>query len=146
MKSIPKLIRRFLAILMLSIILLFFLNTAILIALNLQRTPGASPWTTAEETGAGQLEDNPRLTEGERRKVAVILRQSTRMRNLTNDLNLTSKLEYEMQPIHKAQENAVAIAKQAAVDFINMDVDAPPLSSGRPSRSSPSARSVRIKI
>lgn len=47
------------------------------------------------------------------------------MRNLTNDLNLTSKLEYEMQPIHKAQENAVAIAKQAAVDFINMDVDAP---------------------
>lgn len=67
------------------------------------------------------------------------------MRNLSNDLNLTSKLEYEMQPIHKAQENAVAIAKQAAVDFINMDVDAP-LSSGRPSRSSPSARSVRIKI
>ena len=72
---------------------------------------------------AGQLEDNPRLTEDERRKVTVILRQSTRMRNLINDLNLASKLEYEMQPIHKAQENAVAIARQAAVDFINMDVD-----------------------
>ena len=52
MKSVPKLIRRFLAILMLSIILLFFLNIVVLITLNLQQTPGASPWTTAVETGA----------------------------------------------------------------------------------------------
>ena len=52
MKSIPKLIRRFLAILLLSIILLFFLNIIILITLSLQQTPGASAWTTAMETGA----------------------------------------------------------------------------------------------
>lgn len=71
---------------------------------------------------AGQLEKSPRLAEDERGKVSVILRQSTRMRDLVNDLNLASKLEYDMQPLHRTRENAVAIARQAAVDFINMDV------------------------
>ena len=52
MKSVPKLIRRFLAILLLSTTLLFFLNIIVLFTLNLKQTPGASPWTTALETGA----------------------------------------------------------------------------------------------
>ncbi|MCI9421556.1 MAG: HAMP domain-containing histidine kinase [Dorea sp.] len=72
---------------------------------------------------AGQLENSSRLTADERQKVSVILQQSERMRNLINDLNLASKLEYDMQPIHCTQENAVAIARQVVVDFINIDVD-----------------------
>ena len=51
MKSVPKLIRRFLAILLLSTILLFILNIIVLATLSLSQTPGASPWTTARETG-----------------------------------------------------------------------------------------------
>ena len=43
MKSVPKLIRRFLAILLLSTTLLFFLNIIVLFTLNLKQTPGASP-------------------------------------------------------------------------------------------------------
>ena len=42
--------------------------------------------------------------------------------NLVSDLNLASKLEYNMQPISVKQENAVAIVRQAAVDFINTDI------------------------
>ena len=70
---------------------------------------------------AGQLEEDGSLTEDVRQKASVILKQSSRIRNLINDLNLASKLEYDMQPLHRTQENAVAIARQAAVDFINME-------------------------
>ena len=57
MKSVPKLIRRFIAILLLSTILLFFLNIIVLFTLNLKQTPGASPWTTALETAAALKKD-----------------------------------------------------------------------------------------
>ncbi len=72
---------------------------------------------------AGQLENDSRLPEDGRRKAAVIVRQSERMRNLINDLNLASKLEYNMQPLNTKRQNLVAIVRQAAVDFINMDID-----------------------
>ncbi len=72
---------------------------------------------------AGQLEEDCSLTEAVRQKAAVILKQSSRIRNLINDLNLASKLEYNMQPIRRTHENAVAIARQAAVDFMNLDID-----------------------
>lgn len=72
---------------------------------------------------AGQLKDNGRLTEEERQKAVVIVKQSQRIRNLINDLNLASKLEYNMQPVHLRRENMVAIARQVAVDFMNMDIE-----------------------
>lgn len=72
---------------------------------------------------AAQLENDACLTEDARHKTSVILRQSERIRNLINDLNLASKLEYDMQPLHRTRENAVALARMAAVDFINMDMD-----------------------
>ena len=72
---------------------------------------------------AGQLEGNLLLTEDTRRKASVILRQSERIRSLVSDLNLASKLEYDMQPLHQTQQNAVALVRQAVVNFINMDID-----------------------
>lgn len=41
------------------------------------------------------------------------------MKNLINDLNLASKLEYNMQPLMREKQNAVAIVLQVVVDFIN---------------------------
>lgn len=73
---------------------------------------------------AGQLKNDSRLTEEERKKAEVILKQSERMKNLINDLNLASKLEYNMQPVKTSEENAVAIVRQVVVDFINMDIEA----------------------
>lgn len=60
---------------------------------------------------AGQIEDNESLPESERKKARIIRQQSTKMKNLINDLNLASKLEYNMQPINPKPVNLVAIAK-----------------------------------
>lgn len=72
---------------------------------------------------AGQLENDKRLPDGSRKKAAVIVKQSRRMRNLIGDLNLASKLEYNMQPVNTAKENLVAVVRQVAVEFINMDLE-----------------------
>ena len=72
---------------------------------------------------ADRLQNAEHLTEDERKMAAVIVKQSERIRNLINDLNLASKLEYNMQPVSVRPENAVAIVRQAAVDFINTDID-----------------------
>lgn len=72
---------------------------------------------------AGQLEEDAGLSEENRRKAAVIRRQSIKMKNLINDLNLASKLEYNMQPIDPKPVNLVAVARQSVVDFINLDME-----------------------
>lgn len=83
------------------------------------RTPLAMVMGYAE-----QLENSPELSEVERRKAFGIVMQSKRMKNLISNLNLASKLEYDMQPLLKKRENAVAIVRQVVVDFMNMDIDA----------------------
>lgn len=72
---------------------------------------------------AGQLEGDLHLSEDNRRKASVIVKQSERMRNLICDLNLASKLEYNMQPIHMEKQNIIRVVRQAAVDFINTTLD-----------------------
>lgn len=68
---------------------------------------------------ASQLEDDPELTKSKREQAGIIRRQSERIKTLVSDLNLASKLEYDMQPIRR---NAIALAtllRQIAVDFLN---------------------------
>lgn len=72
---------------------------------------------------AEQLTGSQNLSETEQKKAAVIVRQSERMKNLINDLNLASKLEYNMQPLKKKTENAVAVVREVVVDFMNMNID-----------------------
>lgn len=72
---------------------------------------------------AGQLESDMQLSKDNRKKAAVIVKQSKRMRNLINDLNLASKLEYNMQPIHPERQNLISVIRQVVVDFINMNID-----------------------
>lgn len=72
---------------------------------------------------AGQLETSKNLSEIECKKAAVIVKQSSRMKDLINDLNLASKLEYDMQPLTMKQENAISIIRQVIVDFMNTNID-----------------------
>ena len=72
---------------------------------------------------AGQLEDNSNLSLLERKKASIILRQSEKMRDLINDLNLASKLEYNMQPINMKKLNILALVRQVIVDFLNNDLE-----------------------
>lgn len=71
---------------------------------------------------ASQLESNKQLPEEERQRAAVIVKQSQRMKNLINDLNLASKLEYNMHPTHIEQVNVISAVRQVVVDFINLDI------------------------
>ncbi len=72
---------------------------------------------------AGQIEDNESLPESERKKAQIIRQQSIKMKNLINDLNLASKLEYNMQPMDPKPVNLVAAARQSVVDFINLGME-----------------------
>lgn len=72
---------------------------------------------------ASQLKEDMHLTDNERQKAAVIVKQSERIKNLIGDLNLASKLEYNMQPINSAKQNVIALVRQVVVDFINMNID-----------------------
>ncbi len=73
---------------------------------------------------AGQLQSSKHLSETEQKKAEIIVKQSRRIKGLISNLNLASKLEYNMQPLKKKDENAIAITRQVVVDFINMDMDA----------------------
>lgn len=72
---------------------------------------------------AGQLEDDPSLPDRARTKAGIIRRQSQRIQRLVNDLNLASKLEYNVQPLERKPLNAVALLRQVAVDFLNLDAE-----------------------
>lgn len=72
---------------------------------------------------AGQLKDNSNLNIENRRKAEVIVKQSERIKNLINDLNIASKLEYNMQPINPIKQNLIAIVRQVVVDFMNTDIE-----------------------
>lgn len=72
---------------------------------------------------AGQLENSHNLPEAERRKASVIVKRSMQIKDLISELNLASKLEYDMQPFMKKRENVVAVVRQVVVDFINMGTD-----------------------
>lgn len=72
---------------------------------------------------AAQLEENQSLPLEERKKAGIIRQQSVRMKNLINDLNLSSKLEYHMQPLRMETLNLVAVVRQVVVDFLNLDLE-----------------------
>ena len=58
MKSVPKLIRKFVGILLFSMILLFLLNVMILVMVGLRQTASVSPYRTAEEIGEALKKDD----------------------------------------------------------------------------------------
>ena len=72
---------------------------------------------------AGQLEEDKTLPAAACAKAGIIRRQSQRIQQLVNDLNLASKLEYNVHPLQIKTVNVVALLRQAAVDFLNLDAD-----------------------
>lgn len=49
---------------------------------------------------SSSLEDNTSFSEEERKQISIIRFQSEKIKQLIDDLNLTVKLEYEMQPLN----------------------------------------------
>ena len=58
MKSIPRLIRRFISIMLLSSVLLIILNFALLVIYTISQIPNSYPWMTAEEVADNLSQNN----------------------------------------------------------------------------------------
>lgn len=72
---------------------------------------------------ASQMESDGSLGERQREQAGIIRRQSETIRSLVGDLNLTMRLDYEMQPLRKASLSPAALIRQTAVDFLNGGLD-----------------------
>ncbi|MPM82205.1 Adaptive-response sensory-kinase SasA [bioreactor metagenome] len=68
---------------------------------------------------ASQLEEDLELPQPKREQAGIIRRQSERIKALVSDLNLASKLEYDMQPIRRNTISLAALLRQIVVDFLN---------------------------
>ena len=68
---------------------------------------------------ASELEDDAALPPEARQQAGMIRRQGERLRSLVEDLNLTTKLEYALQPIRRESVDLVEIGRQAVSEVLN---------------------------
>lgn len=68
---------------------------------------------------ASELEDNQALPPEARQQAGMIRRQGERLKSLVDDLNLTTKLEYALQPIRRETVDLVEIGRQAVSEVLN---------------------------
>lgn len=68
---------------------------------------------------ADMIENRPGADAETRKNADLIRKQSLRIRDLIEDLNLTSKLEYNMQPLRLKPVSLAAILRKAAADLLN---------------------------
>jgi signal transduction histidine kinase len=68
---------------------------------------------------AGQLEDDRTLPASAREQASHIRRQGEKLRSLISDLNLTSRLEYSMQPLRMEKVYFVELARQVVCEFLD---------------------------
>lgn len=69
------------------------------------------------------LENNPHFSEEDQQKLGIIRLQSERIKSLVNDLNLTTKLEYEMQPLNMAPFYMPQLLRKIVVNYLNSFTD-----------------------
>ena len=68
---------------------------------------------------AGELQDDPALPPPEQEQAAGICRQGVRLRDLVSDLNLVSRLDYDMQPLERQWLRPAKLVRRAVTDFMN---------------------------
>ncbi|MBC3888506.1 sensor histidine kinase [Acetobacterium paludosum] len=74
---------------------------------------------------SSQLETNPNLLPAEQDQAKIIREQSQRIKTLVADLNIASKLEYEMQPLHLSKISPAAMLRSISADYINNGLSDP---------------------
>lgn len=68
---------------------------------------------------ASEIEETSSLPESTRKQAGIIRRYGERLKDLVTDLNLTTKLEYSIQPIQKQCFDPVELARQVISDILN---------------------------
>src|SRR5699024_5131421 len=71
---------------------------------------------------ASELDDDDALPTEARQQAGMIRRQGERLKSLVDDLNLTTKLEYALQPIHRETVDLTEIGRQAVSEVLNSGV------------------------
>ncbi|MCC0649309.1 sensor histidine kinase [Clostridioides sp. ZZV15-6598] len=72
---------------------------------------------------AGELEESKNLSQREYEQVSIICNQGIKIRELVSDLNLVSKLEYNMQALDCCKLRVSAFLREVVSDFINNNLD-----------------------
>ena len=72
---------------------------------------------------ASELEDDGDLPPNARKQAGIIRRESEKMKRLIDDLNLTTKLEYALQPVHFKDVDWVETSRQAVSEVLNGGLD-----------------------
>lgn len=72
---------------------------------------------------ASELEDDCDLPPNARKQAGMIRRESEKMKRLIDDLNLTTKLEYALQPVHFQDMDWVETSRQAVSEVLNSGLD-----------------------
>lgn len=68
---------------------------------------------------SSSLEDSNNFSEEEKKQLNIIRLQSEKIKQLINDLNLTVKLEYEMQPLNKQRFYIAELIRKVVVEYLN---------------------------
>ena len=71
---------------------------------------------------SSSLETNNTLSEEQQEKVAAIRQQAAKIKYLIEDLNLTAKLEYDMQPLRVEKIHLVELARQVVCEFLDLSL------------------------
>lgn len=71
---------------------------------------------------AESLESNQSLPPKQRHEAAIIKEQSLIIRDLIEDLNLTSKLEYQMQPLNLSLCSPASMLRTLIAEYYNQDL------------------------
>ncbi len=90
-----------------------------------------------------QLAEDESLSEENRKYAAVITAQGMKIKKLIEDLNLTSSLEYEMQPHNKKPLQIAVLLRSVVSEILNSDLSAIRFSEdlcGAPDPASPSGQ------
>lgn len=72
---------------------------------------------------ASELEDDALLPQEARKQAGIIRRESEKMKRLIDDLNLTTKLEYALQPVHRKEVDWVELNRQTVSEVLNNGLD-----------------------
>ena len=71
---------------------------------------------------AGRIAVNEAATDTVKEQAEIVRKQSVKIKELVQDLNLVSQLEYEMQPLHKERIRLSRLIRSYAAELLNSGI------------------------
>ena len=71
---------------------------------------------------ADRIAADKTASEGVKEQAVIVQKQSAKIKELVQDLNLVSQLEYEMQPLHKEMVRLSKLLRSYVADLLNTGI------------------------